>query len=87
MTGSRILSFFIKLFCLPIKNAQGRTKKNYGIKIGSFSDNKDITIKGAREMSKKKKNKVKKLTEEEYGQYLMALKDEVPPKPIRDLQE
>ncbi len=38
-------------------------------------------------MSKKKKNKVKKLTEEEYGQYLMALKDEVPPKPIRDLQE
>ena len=38
-------------------------------------------------MSKKKKNKVKKLTEEEYGQYLMALKDEVQPKPIRDLQE
>lgn len=72
---------------MPIESAQGHTKKTYGIKIGSFSDNKDITIKGAREMSKKKKNKVKKLTEEEYGQYLMALKDEVPPKPIRDLQE
>lgn len=37
-------------------------------------------------MSKKRKQS-KKLTEEEYGQYLMALKDEVPPKPIRDLQE
>lgn len=81
-----ILSFFIKLFCSPIISAR-TYEKTYGIKIGSFSDNKDITIKGAREMSKKKKNKVKKLTEEEYGQYLMALKDEVPPKPIRDLQE
>lgn len=28
---------------------------------------------------KKKKNKVKKLTEEEYGKYIMALKDEKPP--------
>ncbi len=38
-------------------------------------------------MSKKKKNKVKKLTEEEYGQYIMALKDETPPKPVRELQK
>lgn len=38
-------------------------------------------------MAKKKKNKVKKLTEEEYGKYLMALKDETPPKPVSDLQE
>lgn len=33
-------------------------------------------------MSKKKKNKVIHLTEEEYGNYIMALKDEVPPKVI-----
>ena len=40
-------------------------------------------------MSKKKnkKNKVAKLTDEEYGAYIMALKDEVPPKIIRDTQE
>ena len=38
-------------------------------------------------MSKKKKNKVKKLTEEEYNQYLMALKDEEPPKIIKDQNE
>ena len=38
-------------------------------------------------MSKKKKTKIKKLTEEEYGNYLMALKDEVPPKAVRELQE
>ena len=30
-------------------------------------------------MSKKKKNKVVKLTDEEYNAYLMALKDERPP--------
>ncbi len=36
---------------------------------------------------KKKKNKVIKLTEEQYGQYIMALKDEQPPKIIRETQE
>ena len=40
-------------------------------------------------MSKKKKskNKVIKLTDEEYGAYIMALKDERPPKIIRETQE
>lgn len=38
-------------------------------------------------MSRKKKNKIKKLTEEEYGNYLMALKDEVPPAAVRELQK
>ncbi len=38
-------------------------------------------------MSKKKKNKVKKLTDEEYGNYIMSLKDEVPPAIIREAQE
>ena len=38
-------------------------------------------------MSKKKKRKIKKLTDEEYGQYIMALKDERPPVPITVLQE
>lgn len=38
-------------------------------------------------MPKKKKTKIKKLTDEEYGKYIMALKDEVPPKAVRDLQE
>ena len=38
-------------------------------------------------MSKKKKNKIKKLTEEEYGQYIMALKDEKPPVAARKLQD
>ncbi len=43
-------------------------------------DNKD---KEEKIMSKKKKNKVRKLTEEQYNEYLMALKDEVPPEIIR----
>lgn len=38
-------------------------------------------------MSKKKKEKIKKLTDEEYGQYIMALKDEVPPKIIEKTQK
>ena len=38
-------------------------------------------------MSKKKKTKIKKLTDEEYGNYLMALKDEVPPAAVRELQK
>lgn len=38
-------------------------------------------------MSKKRKTKIKKLTEEEYGNYLMALKDEKPPVAVRKLQK
>lgn len=38
-------------------------------------------------MSKKKKHKVKKLTEEEYGKYVMALKDETPPAAVEELQK
>lgn len=38
-------------------------------------------------MSKRKKTKIKKLTEEEYGQYVMALKDEKPPVAVRKLQD
>ena len=40
-------------------------------------------------MSKKKKNKnkVAKLTEEEYNAYVMSLKDEVPPQIVRKTQE
>lgn len=38
-------------------------------------------------MAKKKKQKIVKLTDEQYGQYIMALKDEKPPKPVRDLQK
>ena len=37
-------------------------------------------------MSKKKKNKVKKLTDEEYGKYIMALKAEEPPAIIKKEQ-
>ncbi len=33
-------------------------------------------------MSKKKKNKVAKLSDEEYGKYIMSLKDETPAKAI-----
>lgn len=36
---------------------------------------------------KKNKNKVIKLTDEEYNAYIMALKDEKPPKLIRETQE
>lgn len=31
-----------------------------------------------------KKNKIKKLTDEEYNKYIMALKDENPPKIIKE---
>ena len=38
-------------------------------------------------MSRKKKTKIRKLTEEEYGNYIMALKDEKPPLAVRKLQK
>ena len=38
-------------------------------------------------MKKKKKDKVKKLTEEEYGKYIMALKDEKPPELMKKSDE
>lgn len=38
-------------------------------------------------MPKKKKEKIKKLTDEEYNAYLMALKDEVPPEIIRKTEQ
>ena len=38
-------------------------------------------------MSKKKKNKVIKLTDEQYGAYIMALKDERPPKIVEETQK
>ena len=38
-------------------------------------------------MSKKKKNKVIKLTDEQYGAYIMALKDEKPPKIVEETQK
>ncbi len=38
-------------------------------------------------MAKKKKDRVKKLTDEEYNKYIMALKDEKPPVIIRKTQE
>lgn len=37
-------------------------------------------------MSKKKKNKVPKLSDEQYNEYIMSLKDETPPKIVRDAQ-
>ncbi len=38
-------------------------------------------------MSVKKKNKIRKLTDEEYEQYLMALKEETPPRLVKKTQE
>lgn len=38
-------------------------------------------------MSKSKKQKIKKLTDEEYGNYIMALKDEQPPELIKKTQQ
>ncbi len=38
-------------------------------------------------MSKKRKNKVAKLSDKEYADYIMSLKDENPPKIIRETQE
>lgn len=38
-------------------------------------------------MSKKRKNKVKRLTEEEYDRYVMSLKDEKPPLLVRKTQK
>ena len=37
-------------------------------------------------MSSKKKNKVKKLSNEDYAKYIMALKDETPPQLIKETQ-
>ena len=38
-------------------------------------------------MSRKKKNKVRKLTDEQYANYIMALKDEDPPLLIRKTKD
>lgn len=38
-------------------------------------------------VSKKKKNKVKKLSEVDYGNYIMSLKDETPVKPTDNGQD
>lgn len=38
-------------------------------------------------MAKRKKQRVKKLTDEEYNKYIMALKDEEPPKIIKDANQ
>lgn len=38
-------------------------------------------------MKKKKKEKIKKLTDEEYGKYIMALKDEKPPEIMKKSNE
>ncbi len=38
-------------------------------------------------MSKKKRIKIKKLSEADYSQYIMALKDERPPKAVVKLQK
>lgn len=38
-------------------------------------------------MAKKKKNKVIKLTDEQYGAYISALKEEKPPKIIEKTQK
>ena len=38
-------------------------------------------------MSKKKKYKVKKLSEEDYDKYSMSLKDETPPAIVRKTQK
>lgn len=37
-------------------------------------------------MSKNKKQKIKKLTDEEYANYIMSLKDEKPPVIVRKTQ-
>jgi hypothetical protein len=37
-------------------------------------------------MAKKKKNKVVKLTDEQYNAYVMALKEETPPKLVKETQ-
>lgn len=37
-------------------------------------------------MSKKRKTGIKKLTDAEYADYIMSLKDEKPPKIIREVQ-
>jgi uncharacterized membrane protein YkvI len=67
--------FFFKCFCR--------------IKDKSYADNNRIKLKREKIMSKRKKNKNKviKLTDEEYGAYIMALKDERPPKIIRETQD
>ena len=38
-------------------------------------------------MSKKSKNKVAKLSEEDYNNYIMSLKDEKPPIAVRKAQQ
>ena len=37
-------------------------------------------------MKKKKKNKIAHLTDEQYGEYIMALKEERPPKLIKETE-
>jgi uncharacterized membrane protein YkvI len=57
------------------------------IKRKTYADNNSNYLNQGGIMSRKKKNKVIKLTDEEYGAYIMALKDERPPKIVRETQE
>ena len=62
-------------------------EKKSGYKNKGNDDNKNKLIFWRNIMKKKKKkNKVQHLTDEEYGAYIMALKDEKPPKLIRETE-
>lgn len=62
--------------------------RHCGIKTLSYADNKVINCSGrSKIMKKKKKGKVIKLTDEQYGEYIMALKDERPPKIVSKTQD
>ena len=56
-------------------------KKGINLKVFQYE------IKEIAMSKKKKKNKVIKLTDEQYGQYIMALKDETPPRIVSETQE
>lgn len=79
LIGGVGLVFVLKMFLQKIKIAR--------IKLRQNSDNNFIFIKEKKPMSKKKKNKIAKLSDEQYAEYIMSLKDEKPPKIVRETQE
>ena len=79
LIGGLGVVFVLKMFLEKIKIAR--------IKQGQISDNNFIFIKEKKPMSKKKKNKIAKLSDQQYAEYIMSLKDEKPPKIVRETQE
>ena len=55
--------------------------------VSAYNKNRGGTMSRKKKINRKVKDKVAKLTDEQYGAYIMALKDERPPLVVRKTQQ